>query len=393
MKLRKSLFVVFLFFLSVAVCGAQEGDSVRVSLVTCSPGNKVYSLYGHTAIRCQNFTRGVDLAFNYGVFSFNQPHFVWHFVLGRCDYMVMPIPWDDFLVDYSERGSSVTAQVLNLTPRESNAVFLSLVDNCSKEKRYYRYNFLYNNCTTKVRDMIETCVEGSVVYPDTLPHFTYRQILHQYTAGHPWAQEGNDMLLGADVDTVLSARAVMFAPEYLMRYADGAVIRQENNDSRPLVLETENILEKRDVPEEGFPPVGPLTAALCFLAFCVMVCLLERFFNRMFWIWDILLLVAQGSAGTLLLFMFLFSEHPAVGSNWLVWPFTPLAFLGLCPVVKAAVGKRKTHWHAFYFVYLALFIIFSPWIPQDFGNIVVPLATALLTRPVSYHAYYCRKKL
>ncbi len=393
MNLRK-LFSVAVFLFSLVISGsAQDLDSIRVSLVTCSPGGKVYSLYGHTALRCQNFTRNNDWVFNYGVFSFNQPHFIWHFVLGQCDYMVLPLPWDDFLTEYRERGSSVTAQVLNLTPEESNAVFYSLVDNCRKENRNYKYNFLYNNCTTKVRDMIERCVDGSVVYPDTIPHYTYRQILHQYTAGHQWAQEGDDMLLGADVDTVLSARAAMFAPEYMMKYAANAVIRQDNNDTRPLVLETETILEKRSVPTEDTFPLGPLATSLCFLGFCVFVCVVERLCNRVFWIWDVLLLTTQGLAGALLLFLFLFSAHPAVGSNWLVWPFTPLAFLGLCPVVKSAVRKKKTLWHAFYFVYLALFLVFSPWIPQDFGNIVVPLATALLTRPVSYHAYYRRNKL
>ena len=89
-------------------------DSIEASLITCSPGDEVYSLYGHTALRCRNFTRKADVAFNYGVFSFGQPHFLWRFILGQCDYMVLGIPWDVFIKEYEERGSRVTQQTLNL---------------------------------------------------------------------------------------------------------------------------------------------------------------------------------------------------------------------------------------------------------------------------------------
>ena len=88
---------------------AQQLDSIRASLITCSPGQEVYALYGHTALRLQNFTTGEDVVFNYGVFSFKQPHFIWRFVRGQCDYMVVPTPWQYFTREYEERGSSITA--------------------------------------------------------------------------------------------------------------------------------------------------------------------------------------------------------------------------------------------------------------------------------------------
>lgn len=389
----KRILTLLLVSLAGLALHAAEADSVRVSLITCSPGDEVYSLYGHTAIRCRNLAGGDDIAFNYGVFSFRQPHFVWRFVLGKCDYMVVPVQWDDFLEEYRERGSSVTEQTLNLSQEEARKVFACLVYNCRPENRQYRYNFLFNNCTTKVRDVIEYCVDGRVVYPDTLPHYTYRQMLHQYAARHLWAMEGDDMLLGSGVDTILTARAAMFAPEYLMRYAGGAVIRQENNDSRPLVASTEVILPGRKASRVAPLPLEPLPAVSCLLLLCLAILVLERLSNRMFYVWDVVLLLFQGLVGLLLVFMSLFSQHPGVGSNWLTIPFTPLAFVGIPIVIKAAFRRRYTLWHAFYFAYLTIFMVFSPWIPQDFGNIVVPLALSLLTRPISYYLYYRKNKL
>ena len=385
MKRFLAFFVAFVTFFTAF---SQQLDSIRVSLLTCSPGPKVYSLYGHTAIRCQNFTRDLDLVFNYGVFTFDQPHFVWRFILGKCDYMVDAMEWRFFPSEYGQRGSSVTAQVLNLTPLEANRLYLLLIQNLRPENREYRYNFLYNNCTTKVRDVIEEAVEGVVEYPQLQPRRTYRQILHEYTAGYPWSQEGNDFLLGHDVDTVLSSRAEMFAPEFLMRYADGANIHVSKNDVRPLVSRTEIIVQKKDVPtqKDDFPT--PLEVCYGVLLCCLLVMAIEWKWHRMWWGLDVLLMSFQGLAGLLIAFMFFFSQHPAVGSNWLIWIFNPYPLIGLPVVVKAAIKHKHTPWHAMNFVILTLFILFSPWIPQEFGNMVVPLALAFLSRPVSYLLHY-----
>ena len=384
----KRILIFAVFLQTVLITHAQQTDSIQASLITCSPGREVYALYGHTALRCRNFTKGEDVVFNYGVFSFRQPHFVWRFICGKCDYMVVPIPWKYFTREYEERGSSITEQVLNLTSEEANSLYANLVWDCQPENRQYRYNFLYNNCTTKVRDAIERCVSGRVVYPDSVPLYTFRQMLHQYTTGHPWAQEGNDILLGSDVDTMLDARAAMFAPEYMLRYADHAYIYAANNDKRPLVIHKEILLQKRPQPFEQEFLFTPIQTMLLLLGFSLLVVLLERWLNRQCWLWDAVLLTGQGIAGSLLLFMCIFSEHPAVDSNWQIWVLNPIALVALPRVIKAAFHRKKTMWHAVFFVILTTFLVFSPWMPQEFGKLVVPLALSLLTRPISYYLYY-----
>ena len=360
-----------------------SGDSIRVTLLTCSPGQEVYELYGHTAIRCQAPT--FDAVFNYGVFDMSTPHFAWRFVLGQTDYMVQPIPWTIFIREYEERGSSVVEQELNLTGAEARRLTIRLLENSEPENCQYRYSFLYKNCTTMVRDMVEDAIIGRVQYPDTLPHLTARQILHRYTAEHPWAQEGNDLLLGTEVDTIMSERAAMFIPENMMQAFDGAFICTPRGDMRPLVRNSNVILEAKPQVAEPEFPLLPWQAMLAFGGLCLLIMLLEAWTKHLFWLWDVLILLFQGIAGLLLAFMFLFSEHPAVDSNWQVWVLNPIALIGIPLVIKAAIKHRPTLWYAFYFVALALFLLFSPWIPQVFAKITIPLTLCLLTRPISYY--------
>jgi len=403
-----------------------QSDSIRVTLLTCSPGPEVYELYGHTAIRVQTPSTGrtldeesfpleegeawsgSDVVFNYGVFDMSKPYFAWHFVLGETDYMVQPIPWKYFVREYEERGSSITEQELNLTSWEAQRLTSRLIENCLPENREYRYNFLYKNCTTMVRDMVEDAINGRIQYPDTLPHQTYREILHRYTAEHPWAQEGNDLLLGADVDTVLSERAAMFVPDNLMQAFDGAFICTPRGDMRPLVrskavliakseeLRVKNESNHLDGSDDGNSDSSlftlhsslkftPLSAMLAFGIICIIIMLLEVWAKRIFWLWDVLLLLLQGAAGTLLTFMFFFSGHPAVDSNWQIWLLNPIVFVGIPLVIISAIKHKPTRWYAFQFTVLALFLLFSPWIPQVFAKITVPLALCLLTRPISYY--------
>ena len=365
---RLVIFLCF-FLLSVVSCKLSitlaQQDTLRVSLLTCSPGQEVYSLYGHTAIRVQVPKDSIDEVFNYGVFDFRKPHFTWHFVLGQTDYMIEPLPWKYFIIDYDRRGSSITEQELNLTPSEANCLLAALIENCQPENREYRYNFLYNNCTTKVRDMVEQVV--------------------------PWAQEGNDLLLGSEMDTILSERAAMFIPENMMQAFDGAFIRNGKGEMRPLVRDKKVLLEAKEQVVESEFLLSPLQVMLCFGALCLFILLLEAWLGRHFWLWDVLILLLQGAAGTLLCFMFFFSEHPAVDSNWQIWLLNPIYFIGIPLVIKAATKHKETLWYAFYFAVLALFLLFSPWIPQVFAKITVPLALCLLTRPLSYY-YFCHRK-
>ena len=403
------LLAVLLPVLPSAVRGQVPSDgftlvdsTVTASLLTCSPGEEIYELYGHTAIRMQwtevlgDTIFPYDVVYNFGLFDFNQPHFAWHFTLGECDYIVAPTLLSYFLSDYERRGSSVTEQLLNLRQYEAVALLHALDSVCRPENRTYRYNIFRNNCTTKARDIIEQSIYGEVRYPIRPRRNSFRTILHEFTKGHPWAREGNDLLLGASVDTSIVERDEMFSPIYMMRYADSAFIDAGPLGMRPLVSERRELLPANPERQAALAqssssfPLSPTVLAWGLLALGVLLAIWEWRRGRICWPVDAVLMTLQGLAGVLLSFMALCSQHPGVASNWQVWVFNPLPLLFM-PFVVAADIRHKGHvYHRIAAVWLIAFVALYFIIPQDFSQIILPLALLLLSRAIVHLLIYSK---
>ena len=370
--------LTLLCLLSCGKTAWAQGDSIVASLLTCSPSTEVYSLYGHTGLRMQNFSKGHDVVFNYGVFDFSTPHFTWKFILGQCDYQVYAYPYALFLEEYEK-----------IEEYKRNMVALAV--NSMPENRTYRYNFMTNNCTTQVRDQIERAVDGTVVYEEAQEHPTYRELLHHYTEGYDWGETGNDLLLGAACDDVTSDRAAHFLPEQMMHYMAAAQIYDSQNNRRPLVGETRVLLEERPQSHTEPFPLTPLQTGLIALAVMLLVMLLEYWTRRMFWPVDVVVMLLQGAAGVLIFLLFFFSAHPTVDSNWHIWLFNPIPLVCIPWVVARAFRDKICFYHYLNGFSLMLFLVYMPWMPQSFPVLTPLLALALLTRPVSYYLHYNRK--
>ena len=369
----------------------QVRDSIQFSLVTCAPGNEIYALFGHTAIRYQNFSRQVDLVFNYGMFSFDTPHFVYRFVKGETDYKLGIAPYPYFEAEYALRGSSVWQQVLNLTEAEKLRLLALLEENYLPENRVYRYNYFYDNCTTRARDQIERCVRGKVVYPEGHPGKTFRSIVHEFTAGSPWDGMGIDFCLGAEADKPIDNRSQMFSPFYMKDFAARAYIENEDGTRRPLVVREEKIVDVEPDVEPAFP-VTPMMAAVVFLALNVLVGWLQYKRRRIYWGWDLWLYAVQGLAGCIVAFLFFVSSHPTVGSNWLLILFNPIPLFYLPVMVFRDLKRKKDAYHLANCVYLTLFMALFLLLPQKFNLTVLPLALGLLVNAVSHVLVYKKRE-
>jgi hypothetical protein len=385
-------YFIFCLFMGVAFSvQSQSTDSIRFSLLTCAPGTEIYSLFGHTAIRYENYTRRIDVAFNYGMFSFNTPNFIFRFVAGETDYQLGITPYSYFEAEYAMRGSSVYQQVLNLTQSEKERLLTILENNYLPENRIYRYNYFYDNCTTRARDKIEECIEGKVVYPDSLSGKSYRSIVHEFTAGSPWDEFGIDLCLGAEADKEINKRQQMFSPFYMKYYASNAYIVDAGGTRRPLILDETKIVDVE--PEEVQPGfiLSPLMCGSLFLALCVVMAWGQWKTQRIWWGWDIVLYGLQGLAGCIIAFLFFFSVHPTVGSNWLLILFNPIPLLYLPFMVYKAVKRKKDYYHVGNMVYLTLFITILPFCGQEFNLTVLPLALGLLVTSASHVLVWNKK--
>lgn len=385
-------YFIFCLFMGVAFSvQSQSTDSIRFSLLTCAPGTEIYSLFGHTAIRYENYTRRIDVVFNYGMFSFNTPNFIFRFVAGETDYQLGITPYSYFEAEYAMRGSSVYQQVLNLTQSEKERLLTILENNYLPENRIYRYSYFYDNCTTRARDKIEECIEGKVVYPDSLSGKSYRSIVHEFTAGSPWDEFGIDLCLGAEADKEINKRQQMFSPFYMKYYASNAYIVDAGGTRRPLILDEAKIV---DVEPEDVQPgfiLSPLMCGALFLALCVVMAWGQWKTQRIWWGWDIVLYGLQGLAGCIIAFLFFFSVHPTVGSNWLLILFNPIPLLYLPFMVYKAVKRKKDYYHVGNMVYLTLFITILPFCGQEFNLTVLPLALGLLVTSASHVLVWNKK--
>ena len=334
-----------LILVSSAPVAAQEDippmDSVEFSLLTCQPHDEVYSLYGHTAIRYHELRPGgLDWAFNYGVFDFKKPHFVARFVFGLTDYELGAYPYKYFVREYRRFGSMVTEQVLNLTDEEKMALHDALAINLRPENKIYRYNYFYNNCTTKARDIIESCINGKVEYAgreDYTP--SYRDMVHSMTRNNPWSRFGNDLLLGIKADWKTDLRQQEFLPGNLLYDFDHAQI-YSNGNYRPLIKERRIAVPAGvQIIESGFP-LTPLACAAILLAVGIIIFFFEWRKKRVFVLWDVLLMITTGTIGIVLTLM-LFSQHPTVSLNLQIILCNPLPWLFLWPVIR---GRETRYW-------------------------------------------------
>lgn len=377
------VYMLFLFLLPFVKTYGQV-DSLRVSLLTCTPGSDVYAHFGHSAIRIRNLNTDEDIVFNYGMFDYRVESFVFRFVKGETDYTLGAEYANAFFIRYGVKGEGITEQILNLTPYEAEKLYYLIRVNYLPENRQYRYNFLYDNCTTRARNIIEKSVDGQVVYDISNRDLTFRNILREFTKDSPWLEFGIDFVLGEEVDHVVDREQQMFIPSYYMHDMDSAFIMRSDGRRVKLVAEVDTPLVEQKKAEDSLLSMifTPMTVFVCLFVLTLVVSIRDIKKKSVSWGYDAMLLLLQGLAGIVVAFLFFFSEHPAVGTNWLVLIFNPLPLVWLPMMVVCAV-RRKTD--VIYFAnmaVLAAFVLAMPIFPQSFNPAMVPLVFTLLLRSV-----------
>lgn len=354
-----------------------QPENTQISLLTCSPGELIYELFGHTAIRIEDPTSGIDFVANYGLFDFNQDNFVYRFVRGKTDYQVGVQYTTSFLAGYKERGSSVRQTTLNLTTEQKTYLLTRLDENLRPENREYRYNFIYDNCATRVRDLIEMSVSQQVSYPTHVENYTFREAIMLYTANAPWSQLGFDLCLGEGTDRTASQRELFFLPEMLGNAYHSARI-MTSNQSIPLNLHSSVLVPKtRENTSSWFTPT--LCAYLLLLA-SIFASFFLRKKRKWLEISDVVLNTINGLGGCIILFLILFSQHPFTFENYNIMWMNPLTLFPLLAVIFPFLKKLNGLYYAGTSIMWLAFIILMPILPQNFNAAVLPWVLTLLLR-------------
>ena len=354
-----------------------SSDSIEVSLLTCTPGPVAYSMYGHSALRVHDFTENLDLVFNYGVFDYNEDNFVFKFVKGETDYILGAEYANGFFERYAEEGAGILEQVLNLTSEESNALNAILMENLQPANCTYRYNWLYDNCTTRARDAIEKAIQGEVKYLASDKQLTARSILHQFNAVDRWMEFGENFILGYELDRQLTKRQQMFIPSYFAADADSATIVRHDGRTIPLVKEIRHPLQQTLVSNSSQVDWPMWIFVFLFIIMSVMGFIELRRVKTFKWL-DVALSVMTGLAGLLVSFLYFFSEHAGVNTNILVFLFNPLPFAFIPFLIRR---KTRILSYAILAVFVVFFVAYFA-VRQYLDPAFWPLALTLLLRVV-----------
>jgi len=327
----KQFLLIVCILLSFSRLDAQQvtiGDSAVVSLITCSPGEEVYSKFGHTAIRVKDKINNVDVVFNYGIFSFETEHFYYKFIKGETDYQLGIYETNFFLPEYAERNSMVWEQVLNLTSAEKKNLVATLLENYEPQNRIYRYNFVFDNCSTRPRDKITSSVDGYIRYHQTSEPTTFRRWVGDYVGTDTWLKFGIDLIFGIDADAVASQKESQFLPEVLMSDFQEAEIVTLDGKSRKLVEKSATVLVDKKHVETTTSIfdflLKPLAVSLFLLILGVLITLLDIKYKKHNKIFDSILLFITGIAGVIAFYLMVFSTHPLVASNLNILWINPL---------------------------------------------------------------------
>lgn len=366
-------------------------DSITVSLVTYYPGSMEYELYGHAGIKV-SFANGHGIFYNYGIFDFNSPNFVYRFIKGETDYMVKGYSTEYMLRGYDRR--KVVEQVLNLSQEQAQRAYRYLVNNALPWNATYRYNYVLDNCSTRPRDIIEMATGGTLEYPEMKDTTTFRQMMHKYNANYSWSQFGIDIALGTGLDRIVTYREQMFVPMVLMDACAGATFERDGKRV-PLVAETiilNNGSEQGDILSPTKWWATPMSVFLLLLVVVIALTCKDLHRGKVTRWFDSVLYGLMSLYGVLLFFLIFISTHEATSPNWNgVW-INPFYIIPAVLIWIKSAKKLLYYYHFANFAVLIALLIAWYWIPQEINMASIPFMLCPIVRSANYIIIYRKQK-
>lgn len=368
-------------FLLLASTIPSQAQQYKISLLTCDPGEELYSTFGHSAIRVRELDSGQDLVFNYGTFDFNTPFFYVKFVRRTLDYQLSLTTTEQFLYEYNYFKRNVREQELNLSDNQAKALLAFLQENYRPENRKYRYDFFFDNCSTRIREMMETVLGSSLKWNLSAkePEKSFRNLIDEYVYPLPWSDLGIDLALGAVIDRKANETEKMFLPDYLEAAFESASIIGDGPE-RPLVSQNNTIYEFPETNSQNWSLFNPYIVFWLLAVGIVLLTFLGFKKKRLYIGLDIGLFTVLGLLGLLLFFLWFFTEHSQTKNNWnLFWAFPLHLYLALkLALHPQQAWVRKLLLGAMVLADLALVI----WILnfQSFHPSILPLLLIIIIR-------------
>lgn len=366
-------------------------EHAEISLITGDPGEELYTRFGHSAIRVYDPETGYDKVYNYGTFDFDAEGFYIKFLRGKLNYFLSRYDFERMLFTYQYLNQTLYEQILNLNYEQKKNIYHFLNNNYLPENRFYLYDFFYDNCSSRIRDVFKAVLGENLVYDGDYieDHKTFRQLLDEYLKIQtPWGDFGIDLVLGMPADEVASARNYMFLPLELYRAFDHAWM-VKNGNREPFVASKRMLVNPVVVNKKGFV----LTPVILFSVLFVVMVFLSIYESRSsadLRIVDSMLFFTIGIAGLILALLWFATDHIATKNNLnLLWSF-PVHLITPVLLYKGRYLKFSIYYFLFWSIFLTLFLIGWDFMPQQLHVAIIPILLMMILR--SYRRYQKNKK-
>ncbi|WP_425236403.1 DUF4105 domain-containing protein [Ulvibacterium sp.] len=370
------------FFFSLSFWGisqeVQLSQLSRISVLTCGSGSDLYTTFGHSAFRVNDPSIGIDVVYNYGTFDFNPPEFYFEFAQGKLLYSLSRQKMDRFLSVYKYENRWVREQVLDLTLQQRQKLFWFLEVNNRPENRTYKYDFFYDNCASKIWDVLkEVYGEQLQLKEGYLKNlYTFRELIHQHLETNTWSAFGIDLALGSVIDKKASPKEHMFLPIYVMQQLEGAQLGE-----KPIAYTTKTLLQTLPTKKNGNFFLTPLFWLLIVLALVWIITFIDfKKDKRSRWL-DFTLFFITGLAGCLIFYLWFLTDHTAtIGNLNILWAFPLNLILSFILIRKKVPPKWLSAYLKILMGFLVLVIVFGLFKVQVFSPLLLPILLALGTR-------------
>jgi hypothetical protein len=376
--MKKIFAIVTIVFLTISTgLFSQNINTHEVYLLTCGPGTETYSHWGHSALRITDPVAGTDRVYNWGVFDFATPAFAWKFARGRLEYMLGVTTYERFLQEYFMEGRWVQSQKINLEPEEIDRMLILIAENLKPENVRYRYDFFYDDCSTRIRDLFEKSVGSKLLYPpeEKATQPTFRFMLGKYLGPAPWLEFGIDLLVGLPGNKKASFRDRMFLPIDMQEALSDAVVNR-NSKMVPLLQNPETVLESEAPAVKQRFLTSPVFILSLILIIIILISSLVRE-RRALKGFDIFLFSIFSILALIMIFFNFFTDHQQTKWNInIVWlsPFIILCLLSL------VLDKNWHTWFRIVFVLCTLSFLVLVVFTNASNNAFLPIVVMIMVR-------------
>ncbi|KAB1067310.1 DUF4105 domain-containing protein [Tamlana haliotis] len=381
--MQKTLSILF-FLLAISLSSAQQhilSETATISVLTVGPGNNLNDAFGHSGFRIKDRLSGLDVVYGYGEYDFDTPNFYLKFAQGKLNYLISKTEYNRFYQIYRYYDRSIREQTLNLSQAEKQKLYDYLIDNYKPENRGYLYDFFFDNCATKIKDVTSIAVNNNITFntPKDFEDASFRTLIQNELNKNSWGSLGIDICLGSVIDRTATPEDHMFLPKNIYIFFENATIHGNNTPlvaSHRVLYEQQNIKKPNNFFSSPLFILGLLSAFIMFITF-------QDYKKKKQSKWlDVVIFVVTGIIGVLLLLLWFATDHQGTHHNYnLLWAFALNLF-----VIGQFFKATPSAWFVKYVKLLIILLCLMTlhWIigVQVFAIGLIPVVLALLVRYV-----------